>query len=338
MLNSTISLAQDEITLDGPAGPPPEGVIPNFVNPPNKTDLSYAITTICLAITTFLVVTRLYAKTYCTKDVHIPDFLSFIAFGIYCGYAYALYDCIHGSGFLIDIWNYQQKDLPKYLYPNYIITILYPLVLAFLKSAILLDWCRILVPLGTRNRFWWICHVLVVFNVVFYVTMFFGWTFSCDPVERYWKIYGPGKCVNLLVLDVINGGFNLTTDLIAFFLPQQVIWSLNMPIKRCIGVSAIFAIGLLACIIATLRIPYVVQMYSSNNLTYDLSSLDLWNFGEMTCGFIVLCVPSSIIVYTRFKSWLGSIPSNERDIEGKNKDPYDSSTLTGSSSTRELWV
>lgn len=52
----------------------------------------------------------------------------------------------------------------------------------------------------------------------------------------------------MLVLDVINGVLNLATDIAAFFLPQQLIWNLNLPSNKRVGVSAIFAIGLMLVI------------------------------------------------------------------------------------------
>lgn len=81
-------------------------------------------------------------------------------------------------------------------------------------------------------------------------------------------------------------------------------------------------------------------MYLSNSLTYDLSALDLWNLGEMTCGFIVFCVPASIVVFAKIqsstilsalKSWLSSISSKL----GSSKDKSEPSTLAESNSRRD---
>ncbi|KAI0386376.1 hypothetical protein F5Y04DRAFT_121175 [Hypomontagnella monticulosa] len=336
--------AREENIFDGPAGPPPEGITPNFVDPPNKTAASYAVTSICMAITTFLVVIRIYAKAYCLRDIRIPDVFAFIAYGLYCGFIYSLLDCIHNAGFFIDIWNYQLKNLPLYTQPNYAITILYPLVLAFLKSAILLDWCRIFVPFGTRNYFWWTCHALVVLNASFYLAMFFGWAFSCSPVEKFWIPWVDGTCVNMLVLDIINGSLNLMTDIAAFLLPQRMIWNLNLPTKKRVGVSTIFAIGIIACIIAAIRINYCIRLYLSNSLTYDLSALDLWNLGEMTCGFIIFCAPSTLVAYSRvsnimifpaLKSWFSSFSSKSRSEKGKSERSWPSSAFTESNAGRD---
>ena len=70
--DSTLS-ARDEDILDGPSGPPPAGVVPNFDNPPNMATGSYVVTTIFIILTTFLVAIRIYAKAYCLKDVRVPD-------------------------------------------------------------------------------------------------------------------------------------------------------------------------------------------------------------------------------------------------------------------------
>lgn len=62
-----------EALFNGPAGAPPDGVTPNFDNPPNMTVGSYITTGICLGIVTLMVAVRIYAKVFCLKEVRIPD-------------------------------------------------------------------------------------------------------------------------------------------------------------------------------------------------------------------------------------------------------------------------
>lgn len=67
-----------------------------------------------------------------------------------------------------------------------------------------------------------------------------------------------------------------------------------------------------------IRIPYVYRVYTSNNPTRDFSAVGLWTLAEMSCGFVILCVPESAVVlkriqissiFTAVKSWLSSLSS-----------------------------
>lgn len=81
------------------------------------------------------------------------------------------------------------------------------------------------------------------------------------------------------------------------------------------------------CITSSIRIPYIVRVFSSSDMTYDLDVLIFWSLGEMTCGFIVFCVPASLVVFSRFKpaefvlalkSWVSSLSSRLRSTGGKS--------------------
>lgn len=68
---------------------------------------------------------------------------------------------------------------------------------------------------------------------------------ACSPFERNWNPLIKGKCLDTVGLAVAISAVNLAFDLIIFFLPQKVIWGLQMRIKRKIGISFLFAIGIL---------------------------------------------------------------------------------------------
>ncbi|KAF7538393.1 hypothetical protein G7054_g2969 [Neopestalotiopsis clavispora] len=313
-----MSSSEIDAMMNGSWEPAPDGVTANYDSPPNMTVGTYIIVSIGLAITTVLVLLRAYAKIVCLKDVRLPDVLALVAFALYCGFVWSIYDTCQTAGYLVDIWNYRFKDATEFLYPSFITTILYPLVLLFLKNAILLEWARIFVPTGTRNYFWWIAHLVSVFNALFFVAMFFTWTFSCSPVEKFWKPWIPGTQVKMDQLDLVMSGVNLATDLVILYLPHQVIWKLKLPTQKRLGVSFIFATGVIAVAMAAARLPWTYWMWTSNNLTRDWCIVNLWGTGEMTFGFAVFCMPVSAVatarlrlstVFTTIRTWLSSLSS-----------------------------
>lgn len=67
----------------------------------------------------------------------------------------------------------------------------------------------------------------------------------CKPYQRTWDKTIPGTCMKRTDLDVSSASLNLVSHLLVLILPHTVIWKLNMKWKNKLGVSVVFAIGLL---------------------------------------------------------------------------------------------
>ena len=59
--------------LNGPAGMPPPGVIPNFDNPPNLHVPFYIIASLTLSFATFAVIIRIYTKYFLLRSMGYED-------------------------------------------------------------------------------------------------------------------------------------------------------------------------------------------------------------------------------------------------------------------------
>jgi hypothetical protein len=115
----------------------------------------------------------------------------------------------------------------------------------FLKSAILLEWIRLFVPGKTRNAFFWTCHAITILNALYYTANIIVENVSCTPKAYWWDKSLTGHCLNGTVLALTSATVNLAFDITILILPQRVIWTLNMSTSRRLGVSVVFAIGLL---------------------------------------------------------------------------------------------
>lgn len=72
-LLASLPPAAREATLNGPAHAPPKGVVPNFDNPPSQTSLVIGVVTSGFVLVTILFFTRVYARVFCQRRVHIED-------------------------------------------------------------------------------------------------------------------------------------------------------------------------------------------------------------------------------------------------------------------------
>lgn len=113
------------------------------------------------------------------------------------------------------------------------------------KTAILLEWVRLFVPHGTRPPFWWMCRIVMWVNILYYISVIIVSTVSCSPHEKIWDPTLPGTCLNIKAFFVSNATLNLASDIIILALPQRSIWSLNMSRDKKIGVSLVFAVGVM---------------------------------------------------------------------------------------------
>lgn len=60
-------------SLDMPALQPPDGVTPNFDNPPNYNTSGYALCSFFLAVGSIAIILRTYARVFCAKKVRLED-------------------------------------------------------------------------------------------------------------------------------------------------------------------------------------------------------------------------------------------------------------------------
>jgi hypothetical protein len=115
-----------------------------------------------------------------------------------------------------------------------------------LKISLTLQVLLFFVPAGTRNFTFWMSHVLIWLNLVFYITCTFLLIFACKPEA---KLYDPtvtgGHCLDTAAILISTAVLNAVSDALMLVLPQRVIWELAMPMKRKLGLSAAFFVALL---------------------------------------------------------------------------------------------
>jgi len=124
----------------------------------------------------------------------------------------------------------------------------YVVVLGLLKVAMLAEWAHILVPQAARTGsiFWWSCMAMIAVQVLACVGIVIALNLQCIPHAASWDFtITDAKCFPLYNLQLSSGIIYLATDIIMFFMPQHLIWSLQMSWKKKIGVSVVFGLGLL---------------------------------------------------------------------------------------------
>ena len=156
---------------------------------------------------------------------------------------------------------------------------------------------HIFTPTKTGLVFWAV-HALIWGNLVFYVSVWLTTIFECVPQAKIWNPEkGDGHCINVNVAYAATGAVNVVSDLLILLLPMLAIWRLQMAPKRKLGVSAVFATGLMYVTIIQLpmfvvfqtkkyhysafassicRLVYTTKFFASPDLTYVEAEVGMW--------------------------------------------------------------
>ncbi|KAI0416350.1 hypothetical protein F5X98DRAFT_388104 [Xylaria grammica] len=292
-----------------PVVQPPPGVQSNFVNPPNGNALMNGIVSANLALISIILTVYAYGKIrrrlhledcqplypFCVclstsanippEDLVIPAIIAFIIFHVF------VYRITATTGYFVHGWNLQYKDLSWHFFNIYITTSMYNVCMIFLKAAILLQWVRIFTP-GGRNFFFWLCYIVASLNALFYLATILIDLLYCHPVQYHWNKFIPGGyCGDDDLLSPLSAVINVVLDVTIFLIPQKVIWSLNLPPKKKLGVSLVFFMGFLCIVFASVRLHYAVILLYANDYAYDSSFEILWGSLEMTFALLTFLLP-----------------------------------------------
>ncbi|KAI1401769.1 hypothetical protein F4819DRAFT_313527 [Hypoxylon fuscum] len=284
---------QQEALLNGAALAPPAGITSNFDNPPNNNGLAHGVIAACVAVATICILIRAYARLVLFKGVKLEDYMILVAFGTYiCWTVFALL-LSKTPGYFVHQWDIRLRDTIDTVFYIHYAGIFYSITLPLIKIAILLEWTRMLVPRGTKNLFMWVCYGVIVTQVLAMISIVFALCFVCIPYEKIWDITLPGHCIKKLNIDVGAAVVHLCTDIVMLILPQKVIWGLQMSFRKRFGVSVFFSLGILACISAGFRLSVTVTYATEPDTLYAFGPVIFWAFAEMTCGFVIACLPST---------------------------------------------
>ncbi|KAI1738411.1 hypothetical protein F4680DRAFT_450163 [Xylaria scruposa] len=286
--------AQQQAILNGPAPAPPAGVVPTLDHPPNDNVLCLIIMTILLVIATLAFILAVYAKLFYIKKFYVEDFFASAGFALYVALECCVFSLIAQFGLFVHQWNVRVKDLAGILYLVHVGSELYATCLVLMKSAILLEWLRIFVPRVTRGVFYWICHILLWTNVVFYAVILISANLSCMPFARLWDKTVPGNCSanNNKAYGVAKASYNFISDFLIFLLPQRIIWRLHLKTKKKIRIAFIFAIGISACTAAAYRLYASVKFLEETDKTYIIGDVALGAAAEAMCAIVIFYVPA----------------------------------------------
>ena len=128
---------------------------------------------------------------------------------------------------------------------SYIAAICYDISVCLMKFSILLQYLHIFAPFRLQGALWWGFRITITINFMCYGLLLLAGVFLCSPFVKVWAVLSTvGHCVDGNAMYIATGAVNVFTDFTVLLLPQGAIWKLQLPLKRKLGVSALFLVGI----------------------------------------------------------------------------------------------
>ncbi|KIM95779.1 hypothetical protein OIDMADRAFT_59557 [Oidiodendron maius Zn] len=275
----------DSVLENFPAGAPPEGVTPNFINPPNHDVLIITLNTVLLTVMWTTVILRLYAKGRILRTLGWDDYTSTIAalgstahsvfelYGIHLGYGRHIWDIRATT--LLEVSNVRLLSATS---------IVYPVVIYFVKLSILLLYLRIF---GVYRFVRFSCYFAIVLFTLFYVA-YLGVQAALLKDCINLASLEVGVCKDLYALTIFQSAFNVVSDIFVFLIPIPCILKLQVRTGRKIGLLIIFLAGFVACGVSIARlVTTAITLNSADKFWY--ASLN----GSLTCVEINVAITAA---------------------------------------------
>ncbi|KAK2923297.1 hypothetical protein FoTM2_016819 [Fusarium oxysporum f. sp. vasinfectum] len=310
-----------EQLLAAPALEAPNGVTPEFENPPNGNILAYRITTFCMVFTTLCAIIRLYGKWLLERKLGgVQEVFMICAYGAFCGAIYAAYAFINSPGSYVHTWNLRRSDLVEPFRLILVYRCCYSAALPCIKTAILLDWCQVFATQRDRkNVFWVVSIVLIVLQCAWGAIYIVLLNLQCSPHHGIWEFWVCEERYKLSYIMLASSVFQLVTDVIIAVLPQTKIWGLQMSWQRRTIVAIFFGVGAIACIAASFVFYYTFTFTKEEDTMWNIGPLLSWSDLEMTCGFFILSATRIPKMVAKSRFFL--TVKNFLDMTIKSRDP-----------------
>ncbi|KAI9669920.1 MAG: hypothetical protein M1831_006956 [Alyxoria varia] len=203
----------------------------------------------------------------------------------------------------------------------YICSVILDQIYAWPKLSVVILLHRIFTPKPvTLSIFYSLTIGLIIYTIIlspFELT-------RCDPIEGLWnpeveaECWSPKKFADFCIP---TGPWSAFLDFLFALYPVKVFWSLEMSVKRKIGLSVLMGLGVFAGVIAIIKTVQLPRLNHTTDLTYGFGIIALWSFIEADVVIIAASVPtlgSLATVAIQHSSIVSKIPSSLRPSNFRN--------------------
>ncbi|KAH6724285.1 hypothetical protein BKA61DRAFT_664988 [Leptodontidium sp. MPI-SDFR-AT-0119] len=174
----------------------------------------------------------------------------------------------------------------------YAVELFYIISITLTKLSLLLFFLRIFPDHKLRQAIW----ISGLFVLLSNFSIFIALSFQCVPFHGFWtnwmyKVH-PVKCINGYATLEAAAVFSILHSVMILVIPIPTVWKLNLVWKKKANLLIMFSVGFIALICSFLRLPSLVRLDHSSDLSYDQAPVIVYSHLEQSVGIICACLPA----------------------------------------------
>ncbi|KAI9823825.1 MAG: hypothetical protein M1819_001126 [Sarea resinae] len=264
--------------------------------------------TVLVVVATIILCLRLVSRRIKQAGLWWDDFAIFVVLILtFTLYAIQIADSRYGMGHHVE--NVPPENIVVLLKMLVAFQVVYGFTMLCAKWSILLFYLRVFPHHGFRKMVifcmiitgsWAIANVLQVFLI-------------CRPFRYNWDVTIKGTCGNRNADYAAIGALNIATDVMVLTLPLRPVWKLQTANTVKVGLSGIFAIGLLITIISIVRMQSLLVLNFAD-FSYSMINPVFWTVTEPSLAIISACLPMlrPVLNYVFPKNFWGKSSRDQR--------------------------
>lgn len=238
-----------------------------------------------LALSVFVVATRLSARYYIGKVVQIDDYL--LGAGMLVAILQSVFVQLaisHGLGKKQDIVSAHDLDLfERYMYGAQILMIV-SIALSKLSIGLLFK------NLMNRGIALWANWALISAVIAWAAASTIAFAARCSSPHP-WSIVN-GKCDNQDIMFEASGAINIVTDVGLVLLSCAVLWSVQVSLGKRLRIISLLAVRLIVVLAVAFQIRYYLILTKSSDKTWAQMNASIWDQAVLNLSIIATSIPS----------------------------------------------
>ncbi|KAI1412246.1 hypothetical protein F5Y13DRAFT_200245 [Hypoxylon sp. FL1857] len=269
-----------------------------------------------LVLSFFAVVLRFWARYIRRFKIRLSDYMIvaswLFAFGLVMSENY----CITLGGIGQKMSNVTPEQLLFATKQFMVVDVCGSLSVALVKISIL-DF--LLSVFSTKDKFRIAAYILMAITAGYGLSFLIVSLAGCMPFQANWDklSYPDYHCINTSHFYVAQAAIGVTLDCLILFLPVPVVWNLSLKTSKKIGLTFLFTIGILICVISMTRLVY--------NTREEWMLAHFTEYGGIACllgaleanlSIICACLPLIQPLFIPRRETKSTISSNEGRLKG----------------------
>ncbi|KAK6333707.1 hypothetical protein TWF730_003890 [Orbilia blumenaviensis] len=264
----------------------------NYQNPPVYGTYLPPVEALLLALSSVAVILRVVTRGVVTRSLGIDDIIILPAWGFAVADSVSHFKTLK-YGWGRHMWDIDWRNAQDILFWQWVNGWAFSFSVMFTKVSILCFYLRVASEKGLR----WTIYVVLVFFLAWSMGLAIPMIIQCLPVQSTWQLLGQGdskrSCIpyqSFMHLNMAQGGLNLFSDIVLFFLPLPTVIAMKRPRKERAALIGLFSLGLLVCVFAGLRLKAMDKTFEGDHTWYGYE-LWLWVSLEVHIGIIIASLP-----------------------------------------------